>query len=47
MKPNLKDLAVENSEWAFATLIIPFLTFLWGRYKAVRSRRKSEEEEKV
>ena len=42
---NTYALAVENPEWAFATLIIPFLTFLWGRYKAVRSRRKKEEEE--
>lgn len=37
---NTWALFVDNPEWAFATIIIPVLTFLWGRYQAVRSRKR-------
>lgn len=37
---NTHALIVDNPEWAFATIIIPVLTFLWGRYNAIRSRKR-------
>ena len=37
---NTYALFVENPEWAFAAIITPILTFLWGRFLALRRKKK-------
>lgn len=42
---NSKLLIIENPKWAITTLILPLLTFLWGRYQERRKRKKNVEGE--
>lgn len=39
---NTKLLIIENPKWAITTLLLPFLTFLWGRYQERRKRKKKQ-----
>ncbi|MBI9055048.1 MAG: hypothetical protein JEY96_14595 [Bacteroidales bacterium] len=36
---NTKMLIVNNPKWAFGTLILPFLGFMWGRYQERRKKK--------
>jgi hypothetical protein len=38
---NTKMLVIENPEWAFGTLILPFLSFLWGRYQGIKKKKRT------
>jgi hypothetical protein len=36
---NTKMLIIENPEWAIGTLLLPFISFLWGRYQGTRKKK--------
>ena len=38
---NTRILIIENPEWAFGSLILPFIAFLWGRYQGNRKRNQN------
>jgi len=41
---NTKELFVENPEWAWTSIIIPFVTFLYGRFQGKKKNKKEEAE---
>ncbi len=39
---NTKELFIENPEWAWGSIIIPFITFIFGKYQERRKSKKAE-----